>query len=390
METANVGTAASRKRGATEVASVTPIAAQSEESEIELEVDPTLAEDAPRSATPSEPKKSKIDSSGNKCAFLLALLECPVCLDYPRGSPIYICKHGHLVCNGCYSGVAGKCPTCRNTDLSVSVFASRIADLALETVSLPCRFTYHGCQRKDRLPMLAAHEERCQHRDVRCPSRHRGACPWEGSLSTLVAHVKIKGCIQLLRSYTEMFNSQFASFVQNFSPELRISVFDRSVCTHWKPVLLVSRHVVQYLIYLTIRRSAKGDWYLQVRSFSPRPMIDRIRVQVNVFKSSIDRGNSIASHTAPSCPDTDKNTNNQHAASYTYNGPVMSDSLAEDEILASGNYLLLRDAQIKPLGRGSAIFEYSVRVRIENVAENTRRNVVVPSQSSEPSSAASS
>merc|ERR1719186_2401780 len=37
-------------------------------------------------------------------------IECPVCLEVPRASPVLACPNGHLVCKKCKTG---SCPTCR-------------------------------------------------------------------------------------------------------------------------------------------------------------------------------------------------------------------------------------------------------------------------------------
>ena len=50
----------------------------------------------------------------------LEMLECPVCLDYPRSRPIYTCDKGHIVCPTCREGLkAEMCPTCRDHNLKL-------------------------------------------------------------------------------------------------------------------------------------------------------------------------------------------------------------------------------------------------------------------------------
>jgi hypothetical protein len=290
---------------------------------------------------------------------VMALLECPVCLDYPRGEPVYTCKNGHLVCGTCRHGVADKCPTCRDANLTISAFASRIADRVLVYVSLACRFAIYGCNRRDRLSVLAVHEERCMYRVVRCPSTHRGTCSWQGSLAAMVKHVKKEECVLALRNENdEIPDSPFRSLVSDFSSQMGISVFDRSLTTYWKPIMLVSRCLVQYMLYLTIERSAEGHWYFVVRSFSPKSVINRIRVRLVVFHSGD--------------PPTDNGTGGNDSDSgitesikYLYEGGVVSHKLTYEEVLTSGRYLLIRDGQLKQLVTGSAIFEYSLQVGLQ-------------------------
>ena len=53
------------------------------------------------------PEKKRRDSGDKKAlerdvsGAALEMLECPVCLDYPRSRPIYTCGNGHVVCSTC-------------------------------------------------------------------------------------------------------------------------------------------------------------------------------------------------------------------------------------------------------------------------------------------------
>ena len=139
---------------------------------------------------------SKNDEEKSRAA-ILDMLECPVCLDYPRERPIYTCDNGHVTCSKCISKINGSCPTCRNAQIKPNPFVGRMADKALEDVLVPCRFACHGCQSRERINAMEHHEEHCQYREVHCPAKHRGSCNWLGSLPKMVTHVKEKGCIQV-------------------------------------------------------------------------------------------------------------------------------------------------------------------------------------------------
>ncbi len=136
-------------------------------------------------------------SLNKKMSSILEVLECPVCLEYPRTCTIFTCSNGHIVCADCKPGVKNSCPTCRDTTLTPDPFAGKIADRALKDLSMSCRFNVHGCTKKDIMENLGAHEERCQYREVHCPAKHRGACQWVGSLAKMISHVRDQGCIQV-------------------------------------------------------------------------------------------------------------------------------------------------------------------------------------------------
>ena len=310
--------------------------------------------------------KEIVDKSG----AALEMLECPVCLDYPRSRPIYSCDNGHIVCSSCREGLTpkhcqecmkscrqcskgpsilckgpckdclGMCPTCRNHKLKADAFVGRLADKFLIDVVAKCKFAAHGCMKQEKLGIIANHEERCQYREVHCPAKHRGACTWIGSLAKMIVHVKDAACIQILRS--DNVNEPFKSFIGDFS-QADLTVFNRTQVTHWKPVLLVSRTVVQYLLYLTIQRSATGLWYIHVRSFSPESLLQRITVRLELFKSGEENSSQ----------------------KYIYEGGANSNKLSNDEALAAGKFLVLTDAQLKLLKTEQTIFEYKVSVSID-------------------------
>ena len=311
-------------------------------------------------------KESKKEENG----AALEMLECPVCLDYPRSRPIYTCDNGHIVCPTCRAGLTSKhcqecmktcrhcskgpsalckgpckdclgiCPTCRDHKLKPDIFVGRLADKLLKEVMANCRFAAHGCVKQEKLGIIANHEERCQYREVHCPAKHRGACQWIGSLAKMIVHVKDAACIQILRS--DNVNEPFKSFIGDFS-QADMTVFNRTQVTHWKPVLLVSRTVVQYLLYLTIQRSATGYWYIHVRSFSPESLLQRITVRLELFKSGEESSSQ----------------------KYIYEGGANSNKLSNDEALAAGKFLVLTDAQLKLLKTEQTIFEYKVSVSID-------------------------
>ena len=266
---------------------------------------------------------------------LKASQPCPECLKSCKS-----CKGlAPSSCKTC-AKCLGICPTCRDHNLKPDKFVGMMADKLLKDVVAKCMFSVHGCVKQDKLGTLGSHEERCQYRVVHCPAKHRGACNWVGSLAKMIVHVKDQACIQILRC--DNVNEPFQSFIGDFS-QANMTVFSRREVTHWKPVLLVSRTVVQYLLYLTIQRTAGGLWYIHVRTFSPESLLQRVTVKLELYKSG------------------EENSGQKH----TYEGGVNSNKLSNEEAMASGKFLVLADAQMKLLKTEQAIFEYKVSVTID-------------------------
>ena len=294
-------------------------------------------------------------------AAILDMLECPVCLEYPRQRPIYTCNNAHVTCSKCITKIKGSCPICRNDEINPNPFVGRMADKALQGILVPCQFACHGCKLRQQIHAMEHHEVHCQYREVHCPAKHRGACHWLGSLLKMVGHVKERGCIQVNLFITVSISTfyflriiifqiirtndpsnLFKSFIGDFS-DPNTTVFNRNQVTHWKPVMMVSEAVVKYLIYMTIQRKAGGLWYIQFRSFSSSSVIPRFTVKLQVYKSEATK-------------DEQK---------FSYEGAVISSNVSDKEMLEEGKYLLLTDAQLKLLKTESTIFEYDVEVIVK-------------------------
>ena len=213
------------------------------------------------------------------------MLECPVCLEYPRTRPVYTCNNGHITCSECISKIRGFCPICRNEDIKPNQFVSRMTDTALQGVLISCRFAIHGCLKKSQIDSMQHHEERCSYREVACPGRHRMGplvCNWHGSLYNMCDHVIENKCMQILGPPNS--SDFFKSVIGDFHDPNK-TVFERIQDTYWKPIMFVSDAVVKYLIYMTVTRKRTGIWYLQFRSLSPLSEIQRLKVKLQVYKS---------------------------------------------------------------------------------------------------------
>ena len=153
----------------------------------------------------------------------------------------------------------------------------------------------------------------------------------------MMIHNRDTNCIKRLLNNIGN-KSMFSGFIGDFR-EAGESVFDRKVITHWRPTLLISPTWAEYLIYLTVQRTSRGLWYLMVRSIHSDFMLKRLRVSLEVYKSEEEK-----------------------AQRHTYEGPVISSKLSDEEIVATGNFMMLRDTQVKQFIAKETIFRYKITV----------------------------
>merc|ERR1719352_88393 len=128
----------------------------------------TMGQDAGNN-TPDSPKKDAStdpleDPDLIKTEELKDLLECPVCLRVPRGSPIYQCARGHVVCSDCRPNVS-TCPQCRDP---LGNIRSLVSEKMLEKLPAVCKFADNGCQVEMLRSQLGEHEQSCAFRLVNC------------------------------------------------------------------------------------------------------------------------------------------------------------------------------------------------------------------------------
>lgn len=98
--------------------------------------------------------------------------ECPICLNVPRGSPIFQCGTGHLICAECRPKIKD-CPICR-THLNRNnrlLFAEKLLE---ERVPIPCEFADLGCPIELVSNQLKRHESQCDYKPKLCKNHVRG------------------------------------------------------------------------------------------------------------------------------------------------------------------------------------------------------------------------
>lgn len=114
--------------------------------------------------------------------------------------PIFQCYNGHLLCNSCRPRVT-RCPTCRGPLGHIPNLAmDRVAD----SVLFPCRYAYQGCTATVLHRGKAAHEELCDFQPFCCPCPGI-ACPWQGPLRAVLAHLMQHEVITTLQGAEVVF-----------------------------------------------------------------------------------------------------------------------------------------------------------------------------------------
>ncbi|CAD6195424.1 unnamed protein product [Caenorhabditis auriculariae] len=117
-------------------------------------------------------------------AEVLAVFECPVCLEYML-PPYLQCQSGHLVCSNCRPKLQC-CPTCRGPTPSVrNLGLEKIAN----TMRFPCKFASSGCTHIFFHYEKIEHEELCEFRPYCCPCPG-ASCKWQGALADVMDHLK--------------------------------------------------------------------------------------------------------------------------------------------------------------------------------------------------------
>jgi len=298
------------------------------------------------------PKKTK--------SAMMISLECPVCLEVPRAGagPIFGCRNGHILCQGCTDKVE-ECPVCREKEIRCrNLVAERYIETEFRDVPFKCKFI--GCFVS--LPMtnndLTKHEKFCPHREVPCPSSHRHACNWRGPLSNLIKHMKDKKCVQVIfddnwkkdvavpsGSADDLENNivKFKSNLGDF-PSNAVSVFERSnVITHWKPVVLLAKGILNIWCYVLVQRDSKGVWTFMTYSMLPKDCLDDITVKITICGSNND------------------------FRRFNFESKLLSFETTKDEAIKMGQYMSLHDSQVKPfkVENKNTLFNYTVEIQAD-------------------------
>ena len=209
-------------------------------------------------------------------------------------------------------------------------------DLSLN-ITLLCKHTAHGCTKSGDQGYMRRHEEYCEFQMLVCPSRHRNECHWTGPITHLIRHAEETGCFQILRAKgtREILTGTLTDYQEN------TTVFDSHKIRQWRPILLQTRLMSRYHIYMIVQRNQAGFWLIHFRTYRS-PGIGNL-LSVNMEISSL----------------IDKNL-----PAYTYEGAPLTSVLSQDEVLREGNFFLLSDAQVMKLRTGKTLFRYDITLNI--------------------------
>ena len=104
--------------------------------------------------------------------------------------------------------------------------------------------------------------------------------------------------------------------------------------------MLISQEALKFFCYAIFYRDSGGIWYCYVRSFAPPAISDTLRVEIGIGRSG--------------CEDDSQ---------YMFRGGVSSSTASEQDVTDSGNYLLLRDGQVKKFKIDKTIMEYRISLK---------------------------
>ncbi|PHU29360.1 E3 ubiquitin-protein ligase SINAT2 [Capsicum chinense] len=159
------------------------------------------------------------------------MLKCAACMNlmYP---PIYQCPNGHALCEYCKSKVL-VCPICCHEPGNIRCLAlEKIA----ESLELPCRYQFYGCQDIFPYHTRLQHEQNCRFRPYNCPYAE-SECAVTGDIHKLVAHLKDHhkvdmhdGCV-----FKHRYDIPNPQEVDNAAWMLRVfNCFDHQFCLHFE------------------------------------------------------------------------------------------------------------------------------------------------------------
>ena len=96
------------------------------------------------------------------------------------------CPNGHTICVVCKSKMQNCCPICRQELGNIRCLA---LEKVAESIELPCKYHYLGCQDIFPYHIRIRHEESCKYSGYNFP--YAGTeCKVTGDISFLVAHLK--------------------------------------------------------------------------------------------------------------------------------------------------------------------------------------------------------
>jgi hypothetical protein len=177
----------------------------------------------------------------------------------------------------------------------------------------------------------------CENRMVLCPSAEGGGCKWYGRLSQIWHHLnhseRCTRVVESLQEKGETFRGSYNHFLQG-----NVSIFDISKDLFWRPLLFKS---MNDLIFLTLKRSKVGCWYLQFKAFIPQSRLNKLSARISISKSILHE------------------PYDYNAPTFTFECRVMSFNCS-DQMEINARCLHLSDFMIKSLTTPRSFFNFKV------------------------------
>ena len=287
---------------------------------------------------------------------------CTACKEIPRiqrtGLSVLQCRNGHIICTICKPKLVS-CPICRSTETdNRSLFVEEFIKRNLQHKPNKCRHDPCVVNLRMHDGDLAGHEAFCIYREGNCLNN---LCHWHGNLNNLISHIKEKNCGHInldvdcekrgkQPTFEGSYTFKFANTLlfPNNNPNIFLQI---STKTTFKPILLIANGITNLYCYLLIERSAEGTWTFMVCSKLEPEDTDNIKVTLQIGDIK---------------------------ANYTHSTRILSYRESKDHVREQGNFMELKDAQIKRLNSGKQLFHFEVLIQpdTEFIKEaNTKANM---------------
>ena len=109
--------------------------------------------------------KKLLEKNRELMSSLTKMLECPVCLNIVRTTPVPSCYNGHILCSSCWYQVH-LCPLCRVKLHKAEKCFSQTANTLLEVITLPCPYQEEGCMAVGMRKVMEEHAKECLYKVV--------------------------------------------------------------------------------------------------------------------------------------------------------------------------------------------------------------------------------
>lgn len=236
------------------------------------------------------------------------------------------------------------CPLCRCPEVRQSnAFAERVWKMAVNGIALDCSNKALGCTTSAEVTSLAAHESRCDFREVNCPAHHRGdaPCAWRGPLTQLMTHLATAKCVNVVESDL-LDDVPFVMFVG----DVNASVFDRAFTAHWRPTMFLNTRFRRHYVCMIFVRGGDGRWIFHLRSFSSED--ENVTATVTFYKSPGPNGDPGPGNSVPQ---------------FRFVCKVAPQDISNQEVITRGHFICLFDEQLKLLRHERTLFAWQVIIR---------------------------